>query len=163
MEVDKESDQKPDSPTGWLRMRIWRLNLRMTKSAEITWVGSYNGLHGFVGKWGWWEGCIRMTEGLLWNALCNEAPCRLTILLPAWCVPWPRHVVSLTAWTIRIMARRMFWEQDLFLHFHSVYSVRNLFACRSSFPYQKTATKNLPLTGPRQANLCLRAFLHDKF
>ena len=29
------------SPTGWLRMRIWRMNLRRTKSAKISWLGSY--------------------------------------------------------------------------------------------------------------------------
>ena len=28
------------SPTGWLRMRVWRMSLRRTKSAIISWAGS---------------------------------------------------------------------------------------------------------------------------
>ena len=30
------------SPTGWLRMHIWRMSLRRTKSAIISWAGSFN-------------------------------------------------------------------------------------------------------------------------
>ena len=30
------------SSTGWLRMRVWRISLRRTKSAQTSWVGSYN-------------------------------------------------------------------------------------------------------------------------
>ena len=30
------------SPTGWLRMRVWRMSLRRTKSAVISWAGSFN-------------------------------------------------------------------------------------------------------------------------
>ena len=29
------------SPTGWLRMRVWRMSLRRTKSAIISWAGSF--------------------------------------------------------------------------------------------------------------------------
>ena len=41
MEADEGSDQKADIyPTVWLCMRFWRMNLRRTKSAKISWVGS---------------------------------------------------------------------------------------------------------------------------
>ena len=30
------------SPTGWLHMRVWRLHLRRTKSAIISWAGSFD-------------------------------------------------------------------------------------------------------------------------
>ena len=34
------SKQQTSSPTGWLRMRVWRMSLRRTKSAIISWDGS---------------------------------------------------------------------------------------------------------------------------
>ena len=35
------------SPVGWLRMRVWRISLRWTKCAMISWGGSYyKSLHG---------------------------------------------------------------------------------------------------------------------
>ena len=34
------------APTGWLRMRIWRMSLRRTKSAIISWAGSFGLLDG---------------------------------------------------------------------------------------------------------------------
>ena len=34
---------KTPSPTGWLRMRIWRMNLRRTKCAIMSWAGSFHG------------------------------------------------------------------------------------------------------------------------
>ena len=34
------------SPTGWLRMRVWRMSLRMTKSTIISWDGSFDVLTG---------------------------------------------------------------------------------------------------------------------
>ena len=37
------------SPTGWLRMRIWRMSLRRTKSAIISWDGSFAKYRGT-----WW-------------------------------------------------------------------------------------------------------------
>ena len=46
MEVDERSNKKvkhldpPPSPTGWLRMRVWRMSLRRTKSTIISWDGS---------------------------------------------------------------------------------------------------------------------------
>ena len=44
MEVDEGSEQKvkTSSPTGWLCMSIWRMNLRRTESTIISWVGSNN-------------------------------------------------------------------------------------------------------------------------
>ena len=42
MEVDEGSDQnQTSSPIGWLRMRVWRMSLRRTKSTIISWDGSY--------------------------------------------------------------------------------------------------------------------------
>ena len=42
MEVDKRSSQnQTSSPTGWMRMRIWRMSLWRTESAIISWHGSY--------------------------------------------------------------------------------------------------------------------------
>ena len=42
MEVDKGSDQsQTSSPTGCLRMPVWRMNLRRTKSVIISWIGSF--------------------------------------------------------------------------------------------------------------------------
>ena len=42
LEVDKGSDHKKQtsSPTGWLRMRVWRMSLRRTKRTIISWCGS---------------------------------------------------------------------------------------------------------------------------
>ena len=41
MEVKKgQTKNQTSSLTGWLLMRIWRMNLRRTKSAKISWVGS---------------------------------------------------------------------------------------------------------------------------
>ena len=38
MEVDEGSDQnKTFNPTGWLRMRAWKMSLRRTKSTIISW------------------------------------------------------------------------------------------------------------------------------
>ena len=33
--------KQTSSPTGWLRMRVWRMSLWRTKSAIISWAGSY--------------------------------------------------------------------------------------------------------------------------
>ena len=43
MEVGEGSDKKNQtpSPTGWLRMRVWRMSLRRMKSAIISWDGWY--------------------------------------------------------------------------------------------------------------------------
>ena len=38
------------SPTGWLRMRVWRTSLRRTKSTIISWHGSINQLC-VMGRW----------------------------------------------------------------------------------------------------------------
>ena len=41
MEVDEGKTKKQtSSPTVWLRMHIWKMNLRRTKSAKISWIGS---------------------------------------------------------------------------------------------------------------------------
>ena len=41
MEVDEGSYQnQTSSPTGWLRMHVWRMSLRRTKSTIISWAGS---------------------------------------------------------------------------------------------------------------------------
>ena len=41
MEVDEGSHQnQTSSPTGWLRMRIWRMSSRRTNSTMISWAGS---------------------------------------------------------------------------------------------------------------------------
>ena len=40
MEVDGQTKNQTSSPTGWLHMRIWNMNLRRTKSAIISWAGS---------------------------------------------------------------------------------------------------------------------------
>ena len=46
MEVDEGSDQnQTSSPTGWLRMRVWRMSLRRTKSTIILWAGSFSLYH----------------------------------------------------------------------------------------------------------------------
>ena len=50
MEVDEGSDQKNQTsfPTRWLRMRVWRMSLRRTKSAIIAWAGSITKFAGFI-------------------------------------------------------------------------------------------------------------------
>ena len=41
MEVDEDpTKNQTSSPTGWLRMRDWRISLRRTKSTIISWDGS---------------------------------------------------------------------------------------------------------------------------
>ena len=45
IEIDKGSDQNQTSSfTGWLHMHFWRMSLRRTKSAIISWAGSISGI-----------------------------------------------------------------------------------------------------------------------
>ena len=60
------------SPTGWLRMRVWRMSLRRSKSAIVSWAGSFY-------RWRCSENGIVIHGGQIlrtWVRYCN------------WCNTW---------------------------------------------------------------------------
>ena len=50
-EVDEWLNQKSRRPTGWLGMRVGRMSLQRTKSAIISWDGSFQDNYNFLGVW----------------------------------------------------------------------------------------------------------------
>ena len=59
----RSTKHQTSSPTGWLRMRIWRMSLRRTKSAIFSWAGSNAFAGGGVGDTGF--SCCRSRRGRL--------------------------------------------------------------------------------------------------
>ena len=80
MEVDEGSKNQTSSSTGWLRMRIWRMSLQRTKSAIISWAGSFqtpNWMclnHSTFRQPGRWLGHDMSERGGVRRVLCLHRP-----------------------------------------------------------------------------------------
>ena len=70
---------RTSSPTGLLRIRIWRMSIRRTKSAIISWTGSFNEIHARQGK--------------IWV----QKPCYRIIMITYFCLLWQESWLYLHA------------------------------------------------------------------
>ena len=70
---------RTSSPNGLLCIRIWRMSIRRTKSAIISWTGSFNEIHARQGK--------------IWI----QKPCYRIIMITYFCLLWQESWLYLHA------------------------------------------------------------------